>query len=65
MSKVPTEKDLQTYNFVVDNYLKTKDLADEELAAVIKVLGFKYPDAYDYLRFVDAYLELRKRKESR
>ena len=65
MSKTPTQDDLDTYNRVVSDFTRTRDMTDTELSATIKVLGFKHPDAYDYLRFVDAYMELRNRKDRR
>lgn len=65
MAKEPTQEDLDLYNGVKDTFKKTAECSDLELAATIKVLGYTYPDAFDLLRFVDAYMELRKRKESR
>lgn len=65
MAKEPTQQDLDLYNGVKVDYKKTAECSDLELAAIIKVLGYTYPDAYDILRFVDAYMELRRRKESR
>lgn len=63
MAKEPSQGDLTLYNKVKENYTKIEDYTNAELASTIRVLAYKYPDAYDMLNFVDAYFELRKRKK--
>lgn len=62
MTKEPSQKDLDLYNGVKENYIKIKDSSIEELAAIVKVLGYKHPDAFELLHFIDAYQELRRRR---
>lgn len=56
------QKKQKIYDELKTKRIRIENYSDEELDAVITILGIHHPEYYQILNFVDSYFEKRRRR---